>query len=107
MRKKERLFALYVQDKSKSFLIKREKFCIMIDCRIIVRLGDYMDVHVGDTLIMKKPHPCGETSFTVKRVGMDFRIKCNGCGHEVMAPRGKIEKNIKKILRDGQPVEKN
>lgn len=59
-----------------------------------------MDVRVGDTIIVKKNHPCGENSFAVLRVGMDFRIRCNGCGREVMVPRNKIEKNIKKVLRE-------
>lgn len=58
-----------------------------------------MDVRVGDVLRMKKPHPCGSLEFTVLRVGMDFKIRCNGCGREVMIPRQKCEKNIKKILR--------
>ena len=56
-----------------------------------------MDVRVGDTLYMKKQHPCGATTFTVLRIGMDFKIRCDGCGHEIMAPRVKIERNIKKI----------
>ncbi len=58
-----------------------------------------MDVRVGDTIQTKKPHPCGTNTFEVLRVGMDFRIRCTGCGHEVMLPRAKIEKNIRKILR--------
>ena len=66
-----------------------------------------MDIRVGDILAMKKPHPCGETRFTVGRVGMDFRIRCNGCGHEVMVPRAKVEKNIKKVFRDGVEIDKN
>ncbi len=61
-----------------------------------------VDVRVGDLLEMKKPHPCGAKQFDVLRVGMDFKIKCRGCGHEVMAPRGKIEKNIKKIIREDE-----
>ena len=60
-----------------------------------------MDVKVGDTLKMKKKHPCGADTFTVLRIGMDFKIKCTGCGHEVMAPRVKVEKNIKAILENG------
>ncbi len=59
-----------------------------------------MDVKVGDKLLMKKPHPCGCKEFTVLRVGMDFKIRCTGCGHEVMLPRLKCEKNIKKIMRE-------
>ena len=57
-----------------------------------------MDIRVGDTITLKKPHPCGEKNFLVTRVGMDFKIKCLGCGREVMVPRAKIEKNIKGIL---------
>ena len=55
-----------------------------------------MDVRVGDKLIMKKNHPCGSNEFAVLRIGMDFRI---GCGREVMVPRVKAEKNIKRIER--------
>ncbi len=58
-----------------------------------------MDVRVGDKLIMKKNHPCGSNEFAVLRIGMDFRIRCLGCGREVMAPRVKAEKNIKRIER--------
>lgn len=57
-----------------------------------------MDVKVGDRVLMKKPHPCGSNEFTVLRVGMDFKLRCEGCGHEVMAPRKKLEKNIKRVL---------
>lgn len=59
-----------------------------------------MDVRVGDKLMMKKNHPCGENVFDVLRVGMDFRIRCVRCNREVMVPRNKIEKNIKKIIRE-------
>ena len=59
-----------------------------------------MDVRVGDTLEMKKAHPCGSKTWLVLRVGMDFKLKCQGCGHEVMLPRSKVEKNIKKLLRE-------
>ncbi len=64
-----------------------------------------MDVRIGDVLEMKKAHPCGSKRFDVLRVGMDFKIKCQGCGHEVMVPRAKIERNIKKILRENEPPE--
>lgn len=57
-----------------------------------------MNVNVGDTLEMKKKHPCGSNRFLVLRSGMDFRIRCLGCGHEIMVPRVKAERNIKKIL---------
>lgn len=59
-----------------------------------------MDVHVGDILELKKAHPCGSKLWKVQRIGMDFRLICQGCGHELMIPRGKIEKNIRKIVRE-------
>ena len=59
-----------------------------------------MDVRVGDILETKKAHPCGSKRWEVKRIGMDFRLICQGCGHELMIPRGKIEKNIRKIIRE-------
>ena len=58
-----------------------------------------MDVRPGDILQMKKQHPCGSREFLVLRSGMDFKIRCTGCGRGVMVPRLKCEKNIKKILR--------
>lgn len=65
-----------------------------------------MDVQVGDILEMKKPHPCGSRRFLVLRSGLDFKIRCTGCGHEVMVPRVKAEKNIKKIIRQEQDENK-
>lgn len=59
-----------------------------------------MKVNVGDRVEMKKPHPCGCKVFEILRIGMDFKIRCTNCGREVMVPRNKIEKNIKKILTD-------
>lgn len=53
---------------------------------------------VGDRVKMKKPHPCGGNIFELLRVGMDFRIRCEKCGREVMVPRSKIVKNIKSVL---------
>lgn len=61
-----------------------------------------MDVRVGDVLVMKKKHPCGSIEFSVLRSGMDFRLRCLGCGREFMIPRSKTEKNIKKILRENK-----
>ena len=59
-----------------------------------------LDVKVNDIIVMKKPHPCGCNEFLVTRIGMDFKIKCTKCSHEVMVARKKIEKNIKQIKRE-------
>ena len=58
-----------------------------------------LDIRVNDILTMKKTHPCGEKRWAVLRTGADLRLKCLGCGHELMTPRFKIEKNIKNIER--------
>ena len=54
---------------------------------------------VGDIVKLKKPHPCGSQEWEILRVGADFRLKCLGCGHEVMTPRHKAEKNIRSVIR--------
>ena len=63
-----------------------------------------MDVRLNDILVMKKSHPCGSSQWQVLRTGMDFRLRCCGCGHEVMLPRSKAEKSIRQILRDGKQI---
>ncbi len=59
-----------------------------------------MDIRPQDILIMKKKHPCGDNRMLVLRSGMDFRLRCCGCGHEFMTPRSKIEKNIRSVERN-------
>lgn len=56
-----------------------------------------MNINPSDVLIMKKIHPCGSNKMIVLRVGMDFKLRCEGCGHEFMVARSKIEKSIKAI----------
>lgn len=56
-----------------------------------------MDIRLGDILVMKKAHPCGSKNWLVLRIGADFRLRCMGCGHELMTPRFKAEKNIRAV----------
>ena len=58
-----------------------------------------IELALGDLIQTRKKHPCGSDRWLVLRTGMDFRLRCCGCGHEVMLPRSKAEKNIRKILR--------
>lgn len=53
---------------------------------------------VGNKIVMKKSHPCGSDTWEVLRVGMDFRLKCCGCSHQIMLPRITVEKSTKKII---------
>ena len=59
-----------------------------------------MDIQIGDIVTMKKQHPCGSKDWKILRIGADFRMECCGCGHIVMVPRVKAEKNIKAPLRE-------
>lgn len=56
-----------------------------------------MDICKGDVLTMKKSHPCGSVKMRVLRSGMDFKLRCEGCGREFMISRFKAEKNIKSV----------
>ena len=60
---------------------------------------------VGDVVKLKKPHPCGSHEWEILRVGMDIKLKCTRCGREVMLPRAKAEKGIKKIVEREEPHE--
>lgn len=64
----------------------------MITIRQILKLS------IGDVVELKKPHPCGEKSFRILRVGSDVRIVCIGCGRDMTLDRVKLEKAIKKII---------
>ena len=57
-----------------------------------------MNFVVGDVVVMKKNHPCGENKWVILRVGADFKIKCTKCSHIVMISRSKFEKNVKNIV---------
>ena len=61
-----------------------------------------MELRLHDRVELKKPHPCGAKEWEIVRVGMDIKLRCTGCGHEVMLPRSKAEKSIRKILARGE-----
>ncbi len=54
---------------------------------------------VGDIVRLKKPHPCGSSEWEILRVGMDFRLKCLGCAHQVMVARRLVEKNCRGVRK--------
>ncbi len=59
-----------------------------------------MDLQIGEIIRFKKQHPCGSSEWEILRVGMDFRLKCMGCGRQVMLGRKKVEKNLKPIKKN-------
>ncbi|WP_173437087.1 DUF951 domain-containing protein [Selenomonas ruminantium] len=54
-----------------------------------------VNYELGDIVRLKKKHPCGSFNWEILRVGMDFRLKCQGCGHLILIPRTKFEKMVK------------
>ena len=55
---------------------------------------------VGDIVQLKKSHPCGSREWKILRVGADFKLKCLGCGHEIMVKRSLVERNTKNIRKE-------
>ncbi|EIA19372.1 hypothetical protein X560_0922 [Listeria fleischmannii 1991] len=61
-----------------------------------------LNFELKDIVEMKKPHPCGANRFQIIRMGMDIRIKCQGCGHSVMIPRREFERKVKRIIEKAE-----
>lgn len=57
-----------------------------------------MNYALHDQVMMKKPHACGANDWEIIRMGMDIKLKCNGCGHIVMMSRRDFERRLKKVL---------
>ena len=58
-----------------------------------------MELQLHDLVKMKKPHPCGCAIFEVTRLGVDYKLKCTGCGHQIMIARKLVEKNTREIRK--------
>jgi hypothetical protein len=58
---------------------------------------------MGDLLELKKPHACGANRWEVTRLGADIKLKCQQCGREVMLPRHRVERRIKRFLQPENP----
>ena len=53
-------------------------------------------LNIGDIIIMKKSHACGEDKWEISRLGVDIRLKCTKCNHEIMMDRLELYKKMKK-----------
>ncbi|MEW6546256.1 MAG: DUF951 domain-containing protein [Bacillota bacterium] len=54
--------------------------------------------HVGDVVRLRKAHPCGSDRWEIIRTGIDFGLRCLGCGRYVMIPRRRFERSVKEVL---------
>ena len=56
-----------------------------------------VQVGVGDTARMRKPHPCGSFEWEVVRIGADIGLKCLKCGRRILLPRDEFERRLKAL----------
>lgn len=59
-----------------------------------------MEYNIGNIVRTKKQHPCGSKLWKITRIGVDFKLKCLGCGHVVTLEREKAKKVITKIEKN-------
>ena len=64
--------------------------------------GEPVELRIGDTVRLRKKHPCGSYEWEITRLGADIGIKCRGCGRRVLIPRGDLERRIKAIVQQGK-----
>lgn len=64
---------------------------------------DPTDVRIGDTIRLRKSHPCGGDTWRVVRLGADIGIRCLTCHRYVLLPRGEFVRRVKTILQRGLP----
>ena len=57
---------------------------------------------VGDIVETKKQHPCGSKKWKIIRVGVDFKLECQGCSHVITVERQKALKMITKIEKHSE-----
>lgn len=56
--------------------------------------------NINDKVIMKKPHACGTNEWVITRVGVDIKIKCVNCSHEIMMDRLEFLKKVKGVINE-------
>jgi len=57
-----------------------------------------VDIKIGDTVRLRKPHPCGSYEWEVVRVGADIGLKCLKCQRKVLLERSTFERRLKTVI---------
>ena len=52
---------------------------------------------LDDIVRLRKKHPCGSFTWKVVRLGVDIGLVCQGCEHKILLPRGKFNKQLKRV----------
>lgn len=64
----------------------------------------YNEIHLGDVVRMRKPHPCGGSEWEVVRLGADIGIRCRKCSRRVLLPRSQFLRQVKALIGRGEPA---
>lgn len=64
-----------------------------------------LELHIGDVVQLRKPHPCGANEWTVVRLGADIGVRCNRCGHRILLPRSLFERRVRAFVSRARPAE--
>lgn len=51
-----------------------------------------------DIVTLKKPHPCGGTSWKILRIGLDATLVCEKCGRTMIIDRRALEKACVRVV---------
>ncbi len=66
--------------------------------------GPGPDLRLGDLLVLKKGHPCGDNRWLVVRLGADIGLRCARCGRRLLAPRLQLARRLREIRRGAEIV---
>ena len=62
-----------------------------------------LELRIGDILVLKRTHPCGNDRWTVERTGADIGIRCAKCGRRTLLPRSYLERRVKQVMQEPHP----
>lgn len=60
-----------------------------------------LDIYLDDVVQMRKPHPCGGSTWRVIRLGAEIGIRCLTCKRKVLLPRAEFERRVKQFISRG------
>ena len=90
------------QDRNADLLIQKPIGQIFSQIKVKGNKNMTYQYEVGDIVKLKKQHPCGNSEWEILRVGADFRLKCTGCGHQIMIARKLVEKNTRNLRKKSE-----
>ena len=61
-----------------------------------------MELRLGNTLTLKKLHPCGSRQWEVVRVGAAIGIRCVGCRRYVLMARALLERRVRAVAESAR-----